>query len=266
MAGILKYVKGATPGKAAPQPKEKSAQQKQLQSKVYEAKRERSFNKKWCTGRLWLQYDETNNTMVCSYCTEFYRGLGSSENNPWCSEKGVGGTSLKLDNVKTHEGTKFHIKAAKAILAGENPGSTPAAVMMRSLTKIDYVNLDRKFRNAHFVAKQGLSYRVYPMLCELDVAKGLDIGPTYRTDKMGRTFIGVIAGTGSQCNVKMSSYQFRRSRCGDKTILCLEPSYLLSWISCTGIGKIAYLYWIRAQMYEMNNKIMKEDNYILKYY
>ena len=39
MAGILKYVKGATPGKASPQPKEKSALPKQLQSKVYEAKR-----------------------------------------------------------------------------------------------------------------------------------------------------------------------------------------------------------------------------------
>ena len=119
------------------------------------------------------------------------QSIESGENNPWCSEKVVGGTSLKLHNVKTHEGTKFHTKAAQAILAGENPVSSHAAVMMRSLTKIDYVNLDKKkFRNAHFVAKQGLSYRVYAMLCELDIAKGLDKGPTYKTDKMGPNLHG----------------------------------------------------------------------------
>ena len=91
--------------------------------------------------------------------------------------------------------------------------------------------------------------------------------PPTRLTKWARTFIGMIAGTGSQCNVKMFSYKFRRSRCGDKTILCLEPSYLLSSISCSAIGEITYLYWIRAQMYEMNDKIWKtilEDNYILK--
>ena len=33
-------------------------------------------------------------------------------------------------------------------------------------------------------------------------------------------------------NIKMSSYQYRKSHCGDKTIL--RPSYLHNWISYTG--------------------------------
>ena len=41
----------------------------------------------------------------------------------------------------------------------------------------------------------------------------------------------------------MSSYQYRKSHCGDKTIL--RPPYLHNWISYT--GKTTYLYWIRAQ-------------------
>ena len=44
-------------------------------------------------------------------------------------------------------------------------------------------------------------------------------------------------------HVKMSSYQYRNSHCGDKTIL--RPSYLHNGISFT--GKTASLHWIRAQ-------------------
>ena len=43
-------------------------------------------------------------------------------------------------------------------------------------------------------------------------------------------------------NKKMSSYQYRKSHCGDKTIL--QPSYLHNGISYT--GKMTSLYWIRA--------------------
>ena len=42
----------------------------------------------------------------------------------------------------------------------------------------------------------------------------------------------------------MTSYQYRKSHCGDKTIL--RPSYLHNGISYT--GKITSLYWIRAQV------------------
>ena len=43
-------------------------------------------------------------------------------------------------------------------------------------------------------------------------------------------------------NIKMTSYQYRKSHCGDNTIL--RPSYLHNGISYT--GKTASLYWIRA--------------------
>ena len=49
---------------------------------------------------------------------------------------------------------------------------------------------------------------------------------------------------GPQFNIKMSSYQYSKSHCGDETIL--RPSYLHSGISYT--GKMTSLYWIRAQI------------------
>ena len=51
---------------------------------------------------------------------------------------------------------------------------------------------------------------------------------------------------GAWINIKMPSYQYRKSHCGDKTIL--RPSYLHNGISCT--GKMPSLYWIRALGWE----------------
>ena len=52
----------------------------------------------------------------------------------------------------------------------------------------------------------------------------------------------VKEGPGGWFNKKMLSYQYRKSHCGDKTIL--RPSYLHNGISYT--GKMTSLYWIRA--------------------
>ena len=49
--------------------------------------------------------------------------------------------------------------------------------------------------------------------------------------------------SGPWFNIKMTSYQYRKSHCGDKTIL--RPSYLHNGISYT--GKTTSLYWIGAQ-------------------
>ena len=53
--------------------------------------------------------------------------------------------------------------------------------------------------------------------------------------------------SGPWFNIKMTSYQYRISHCGDKTIL--RPSYLHNGISYT--GKMTSLYWIGA-LFEIN--------------
>ena len=48
--------------------------------------------------------------------------------------------------------------------------------------------------------------------------------------------------SGGRININMSCYQYRKSQCGDKTIL--RPSYLHNGVSYT--DKMTYLYWVRA--------------------
>ena len=50
--------------------------------------------------------------------------------------------------------------------------------------------------------------------------------------------------TGPRFNIETTSYQYRKSHCGDKTIL--RPSYLHNGISYT--GQMTSLYWIGAQV------------------
>ena len=51
-----------------------------------------------------------------------------------------------------------------------------------------------------------------------------------------------LSPSGPRFNIKMTSYWYRKSHCGDKTIL--RPSYLHNGISYT--GKTTSLYWIGA--------------------
>ena len=62
--------------------------------------------------------------------------------------------------------------------------------------------------------------------------------------------------SGSQFNIKMISYQSRKSHCGDKTILRL--SYLHNGF--TYAGKMTSLYWIRALIVEYTWKTKRPDS------
>ena len=72
---------------------------------------------------------------------------------------------------------------------------------------------------------------------------------------------------GGWINAEISSYQYRKSHCGDKTIL--RPSNLHNGISYT--DKMRYLYWIRAMVvvhyvvssvYKDMQNLFDNDNHI----
>ena len=56
--------------------------------------------------------------------------------------------------------------------------------------------------------------------------------------------IFTMGDRGTWFNIKMSSYQYRKSHCGDKTVI--RSSYIHNGISYT--GKMLSLYWIRTQV------------------
>ena len=63
--------------------------------------------------------------------------------------------------------------------------------------------------------------------------------------KISSISIGTTKYTGGWFNINMTSYQYRKSHCGDKTIL--RPSYLHNGIFHT--GKMSSLYWIGAHAF-----------------
>ena len=65
--------------------------------------------------------------------------------------------------------------------------------------------------------------------------------------------------TGTRLNINMSSYQYRKSHCGDKTIL--QPPYFHNGFSYT--DKTTYLYWIGAQDANMFSFYLIINNLIL---
>ena len=62
------------------------------------------------------------------------------------------------------------------------------------------------------------------------------------TTKRSKAWTKKKANSGPWFNIKTSSYQYRKSHCGDKTVV--RSSYLHTGISYT--GKMTSLYWIRA--------------------
>jgi hypothetical protein len=50
-----------------------------------------------------------------------------------------------------------------------------------------------KFKTVHYLGKKGRPFTDYETICELDEAKGLNIGTQYRNDKAAATFSHYIA-------------------------------------------------------------------------
>ena len=65
----------------------------------------------------------------------------------------------------------------------------------------------------------------------------------------------ILKQPGPWFNIKMSSYQYRKSHCGDKTVV--RSSYLHNEISYT--GKMTSLYWIRPQYSVAINMVKQRD-------
>ena len=69
-------------------------------------------------------------------------------------------------------------------------------------------------------------------------------GTRWATNCRHVRIFNATSASGPRFNIKMSSYQYSKSHCGDKTVV--RSSYLHNGISYT--GKMTSLYWIRAQI------------------
>lgn len=178
---------GAIPGK-----KRKvsiSDEEKKRKKKEYESNRpDRQYSKKWEKDYPWLQFDGA--MMTCKTCSEHF---DNKNNNPFVN----GTTNFRSSTVSDHAESQSHKKAVLVVKAkGQSSVQKLQSEAGRALKNIKSAELHRLtylFRNAHAIAKQNRPLSDYKWLCEIDMAKGLEIGTTYINEHAVRSFIHSIA-------------------------------------------------------------------------
>ena len=69
----------------------------------------------------------------------------------------------------------------------------PIAKALNTLPTDEKEQLQKKFYIAYFVAREKLSFRKYPWICELEAKHGANLGTTYHTETARRSFIHFAA-------------------------------------------------------------------------
>ena len=103
----------------------------------------------------------------------------------------TGCTSYKSESVTLHEKSDYHKRAHES--ANIKPGETPGDVMLRNLNKEALEKLTHMFRTVHALAKNNRPLTDFLWICDLDEAKGLNIGSTYRNNMQAATFLDFVA-------------------------------------------------------------------------
>lgn len=157
----------------------------------------------------WLRCDPdaTSKELVgllwCDACRKHERSITGMKNfsRAWIE----GSTNHKTSNIVDHANSDQH-RAAKVRTRAEaakatNQPITSYSPIARSLMRMDNQVMERmkkKFDICYIMAKEGIAFRKYPALHELEVRHGVDLGFAYRTKDSAKTFTHFIADSQRQ--------------------------------------------------------------------
>ena len=136
--------------------------------------------------------------MKCKLCIEYVEGL--ARKSPKCADNirnkfllVTGSKNYRKSSLNEHENTNTHKDAMQKKKAIEKPSTTPAAHGLLALQEHTRKQLELKFRNVHALVKHNRPLSDYTWLCDLDKAKGLDMGTTYNNRFACVNFLNSIA-------------------------------------------------------------------------
>ena len=84
-----------------------------------------------------------------------------------------------MESVRSHEASNAHVLAANKHVNEQKPSEASVLKAKLSLNRALFSKL-QLFHTEHAINIKGRPHSDYTWLCELDVAKGLDIGEHYR--------------------------------------------------------------------------------------
>lgn len=153
--------------------------------------RVRHYRKEWEKEHKWLRYDGEKQVMFCTVCREVEKkGAVTGRYQNLFFE---GCKNLRIDAVKKHSASENHMEALNIKAARDAPGTSQGDKMIRKFNETTINRLTHLFRNAHAISKKCRPFTDFVWLCNLDEAKEIDIGKTYRTDKYAQVFSHYIA-------------------------------------------------------------------------
>ncbi len=100
---------------------------------------------------------------------------------------------MKLEAIKHHESSANHIKAKAVMKARTAPTETTARKIICDLNNDVLSKLRKLFLTCHSLALHNRPFTDYQWVCELDKAKGCDIGCTYNNSSSAKQFTAAIA-------------------------------------------------------------------------
>ena len=143
-----------------------------------------------------------------------------------------GNCQFKLESIKLHEESHNH-KLAKAIVAAKKqPHETPAVKFLRTLNNKTLDKFTKLFKTSHALENHNQPFTDYNWLCQLDEAKGLKIGKTYRNSKSATHFMKAIAQVERKSlasAVKTAKFVSVLSDGSTDSAVCEQEMFFLRW-------------------------------------
>ena len=161
---------------------------------LYEKKRKRHFKEHWKSEFPWLALDESRGKMYCFYCKE--NEALTDKSSPLFTGCGSDG-NYRRDPLASHV-SKCHLACTKEWRKHNEPEYEPAikkAVhhMIKSLDEKQREHLKALTNTGFFVAKEGLAFRKFSGLGDLQEKNGVQMGDMYRNEKKCSQFVASIA-------------------------------------------------------------------------
>ena len=104
----------------------------------------RRFNDAWSEGRMWLKYDGDSDAMYCEWCRRFDRNEHRNQFVKGC-------TSMKLESVKKHEGSRQHKDSEAAQRARSRPDLAPIELALQTMERQELEQMKRLFNTAFYL-------------------------------------------------------------------------------------------------------------------
>ena len=134
----------------------------------------------------------------CTICVKYK--LRIMERRNYSDRWIAGADSLRTSSIRDHAHSDQHEHAMslllkeKAVARGESSCSyAPIAAALSRISDDERDTLRQLFDIAYFLAKEKLSFRKYPAICELEVRHGVKLGSAYKTETAAKSFTHYIA-------------------------------------------------------------------------